>query len=487
MFIFADKTHSYPVKTLLFAALLTWASLAARGQTYYLDLTAQLLDVPGRTVAVAQVLDGRTGQPPLGIVYQGLGGKSAAVAFRQGLEPGLTAFVQAQLLPRPTDHVVVLCLRSLHVGETMGGNKQQATAELAADVYERRPDGYHFVQSVGAQASDQGREVTGRHAGHVAQLLGRCLGQLAAADWAAVGARPARTLAQLRTDGPAAGGRSATLILRASPRWGIYHRFDQFLANRPDTSLAFRLDTIRRRFRNPLAAVRWQGVARVRPLVPNELGKSAVPADAWGFSDGRQVFVRYDKQFYPLTRQGNFFTFVAEAPVDQLHAAAQAQAQGRAGLIAGAVGGAMARTSVVDHTAEPMAYGLDLATGALGPYPGLRTPMAPDTAYVYVYCPVQTAANAAPVRVYVDGHEAGLLRPGTYLEVPWTRYGKPMQLCLGSLPTPSPCQYLVPNTAQLNYLKVNPTNASQPWQWVPARQGSADLDELDKRSKESSR
>ncbi|HEX8507640.1 MAG TPA: hypothetical protein VF630_19920 [Hymenobacter sp.] len=471
------------MKSFLLAALLI-TSLVARAQTYYLDLSVQTLDVPIRTMFVEQVLDGRTGNPALGIVYRGLGGKSAAVDFRKGLEPELTAFIQAQLPARLTDHPVVLCLRSLHVGETMGGNKEQATADLTADVYERLPDGYHFVQAVGAQASGQGREVTGRHAGHVALLLTQSFNQLAAADWAAVAARPARTLAQLRTDAPAAGHRSAAArILREVPRRGIYYRFEQFLANRPDTTWTFRLDTVRRHFRNRLAEVRWLGVARVRPLLPNDLGQSPVAATMWGFSDGRQVFVRYDKQFYPLTRQGNFFTFVGEAPTDQLHAAAEAQAQGRAAVIGGAIGGAVARTSVVDHTAEPMVYGLDLVTGALGPYPGPRTPVRPDTAYVYVYRPMQAAASAAPVKVYVEGREVGALGPGTYLEMPWARYGKPMRLCLEGLPTRSPCQYLVPNAAQLNYLKLDPANATQPWQWVPARQGSADLDELDKRGR----
>ena len=263
-----EATIPFPfVKIVLLAVLLLLVGIggAARAQTYYLDLSQQTLDVPGRVVAVEQVLDGRAGTPPIGIAFRGVGSKAAAIAFRQGVGPALTAFMQSQLPARPTDHPVLLCLRRLHLSETLGGTREQATADLAADVYEHRPDGYHFVQSVAGQTSSQGREVTYHHATHLAGLLGQCLGQLYAADWAAVALRPARPLAALAADVPAPSRRAA--ILREAPRRGLYLRFDQFLANRPDTGLVLRVDTLRqRRYASPLATAQWLGVARVRPL-----------------------------------------------------------------------------------------------------------------------------------------------------------------------------------------------------------------------------
>ena len=353
------------MKTVFLAGLLAASTGGAtRAQTFYLDLNQQTLDVPGRVVRVEQVLDGRAGPPPIGIAYRA--GRAAAIGFWEGVAPALTAFVLSQLPGRPTDHPVVLCLRRLHLSETLGGPKEQATADLAADVYEHLPDGYHFVQAVAAQASSEGREVTYRHAPHMAQLLAQCLAQLGAANWAAVAARPVR----------------------------------------------------------------------------------------------------------PLT--------------DPFHAAALAQSQGRTGLIAGAVGAALVRTNVPDHTAEPMPFGLDMMTGALGPYPGIGigTPLRPDTAFMYFYRPVQ-AADAQPVGVFVDGRELGALRPGQYLEVPWARFGKPMRLCLNGVAVANSCQLLVPNAAQLNYLKISTGPAAQPWQWMPPAQGAADLNELDRQAKQT--
>ncbi|MDB5234139.1 MAG: hypothetical protein JWR44_1132 [Hymenobacter sp.] len=473
------------VKTRLLTLLLLCQSLAAQAQTYYLDLTYRTLNLPYRAVAVEQVVDGRPASAPIGIVYQGMRGKSAAVAFRRGPAAELTDFLQAQLPARPTDHRVVLCLRTLHIGETVGGAKEQALADLSADVYEHLPTGYHFVRRVGGHASATGRETTSRHPEHLVQLLSESVNQLAAADWAAVSRQPARTLAELPTDAPAAlaaGGKRGPAILRETLRRGIYYRFEQFLANRPDTFLTFKVDTIRRRYRSELSQAKWEGIARVRPLVAVGRGSYDVPTGVWGFSYGQQAFVQYDKQFFPLMRQSSFFTFVAEAPTDQLHAAALAEAQGRTAVLAGAVGAALARTRVPDHTAEPMAYRLDLLTGALGPYPGLHAPAPNDTAYVYVYRPLQ-AGSVVPVMVYAEGQAVGSLLPGQYLEVPWSRFGKPLKLCLTGIPTAGSCQYVVPNTAQLNYLRINPATAGRPWQWVPPAQGSAELDEIDKKAK----
>lgn len=474
----------------LWLALLLAVAPAVRAQTYYLDLTNQALTLSDNTLGVEKVMDGRAGQPPIGIVYRGLGGKSAAVAFRQGLETELTSFMQIQLPVRATGgHTVVLCVRTLHIGEIVGGKKEQAIAELTADVYEHLPDGYHFVRGVGAHASAYGHETTGLHAGHLVQLLNQCLGQVTEATWATVARQPARTLAQLPADDPVAlgaAGRGAA-ILREAPRRGLYYRFENFLANRPDTVSPFFVDTIRRRYQSRLAETQWLLVARVRPLAGSAAHHGGVPPDLWGFSDGRQVFVLHDKQFYPLMRQGNSFTFVGEAPVDVLYQAIQSERQARAGAMGGLVGGAIAgatSSGMPDHTAEPMAYGLDLRTGAVSPYPGLHTTLRPDTAYVYVYqLPQNQPAGAGRVIVVAGGREAGVLGPGQYLEVPSARFGKPLRLCLTGLPLANPCLLVVPNTTQLNYLKIDAANPRQPWQWMTATQGAADLDELDKHAK----
>jgi hypothetical protein len=179
------------MKQLLLSLVLVAACLGARAQAYYLDLSHQRLEVPGRTVAVEQVLDGRHGDLPMGYAYRGLSNnRPLAIAFRQGLGPELTAYIQRQLPARPTDRQLVLCLRQLHLNEEHTLGIEGATAYLNLDVYLHLPDGYHFVQSIASHTAARAPEVTKLHAVHLARMLNYCLGQLAQADWARGPAQP---------------------------------------------------------------------------------------------------------------------------------------------------------------------------------------------------------------------------------------------------------------------------------------------------------
>lgn len=279
------------MKQLLLTFLLLASSLTVWAQEYYLNLSRQRLEVPGRTVAVEQVLDGRRGDLPLGYVYQGLtNSRPMTVAFRQGVGPELTAFIQGQLPAQLTNHALVLCLRQLHLNEehTQTLGMETATAYLNLDAYLHLPDGYHFVQSIASHTETKAPEVTALHAGHLARMLGYCLTQLSQADWAAAAALPALPLAQLPADVPVAQpnrqpAAPAAAILRERPRRGVYRSFQQFLANQPDSRRALRLDTIQPNLRSYTAWQQWQRVPWVRPLVADSLGKWSEPAGIWGF------------------------------------------------------------------------------------------------------------------------------------------------------------------------------------------------------------
>lgn len=467
------------MKALLLSLVLVVASLGARAQEYYLDLNRQRLEVPGRTVAVEQVLDGRHGDLSLGYVYRGLSNnRPLAVAFRQGMGPELSAFIQRQLPARTTDHPLVLCVRQLHLNEEHTLGTEGATAYLSLDAYQHLPDGYHFVQSIASHTSARASEVTKLHAVHLARMLNYCLGQLSRADWAAVPAQPALTLAQLPADVPVALPSRTPVaqqpaILRERPRRGVYRSFAQFLANRPDSRYVLRLDTVQPRLRSYLAWQQWQRVPWVRPLVFDSLGRWSEPTGIWGFSDGQCLFVQHDQNYFPLLRQGTFFTTVGNAPLDkgtsQIQAAARAQAAYTSSQ-------PLLPPSVTD---VPVCYAVDMQSGELHPYPGLRAPTRPDTAYVYVYRPAQ-ALGPSRVQVWLNGKQAGTLRPGEYLELPWPYYATLFSLCLTDGASGSACQHLMPDVTQPNFLRVSFSPEAPLWQWVPPTQGLAELDELDR-------
>jgi hypothetical protein len=46
--------------------------------------------------------------------------------------------------------------------------------------------------------------------------------------------------------------------------------------------------------------------------------KDSIITDAWGFSDGNRLFIRYGGNFYPLYRTGDNFEFFAEDNSQQI-------------------------------------------------------------------------------------------------------------------------------------------------------------------------
>jgi hypothetical protein len=448
----------------------------ARAQVYYLTLKNQTIDVPNRTVYVEQVVDGRVGQPAIGTVYRGLQNQRATVLFQQGLEPELTALLRQQLPSRPTDHAVVLCIRQLRVGEVINGLSERASADLAADVYAHLPDGYHFVRSVADHTSDRALETTARHAPHLASLLSRCLMQLSETDWTQAGHHPARTLAQLPADRPPVALRPAILKV-ARPRPGIYHYFEEFLANRPDTTLQLQFDTLRQ------SADGWEGTTLLQAKARNANGERVPPREIWGFSDGRQTYLgqrhpRFmNSVYYPLVRQDDLYTFVAPAPLDvsALNQRALNQNYGASIRAAGQTG-KTALNGQEDTSRQPAAYALDMRTGQAALFPPLGQPQRPDTAFIYVYQPLNGHSEAQ--RLLMNDREVGQLQPGQYLELAWPHYGSPVRLTLGK--AGGPTLLVVPSTSTPNYVKLVPGSALSPWQWMPVRLGEAEVDALDK-------
>ncbi|MDO7874277.1 hypothetical protein Q5H93_05995 [Hymenobacter sp. ASUV-10] len=450
---------------LLLLALLGGLGLArpARAQVFYLDLSAQPISLPVRTMHVEQVLDGRpAGSPSLGLVYQGLNNRPATVEFRRGLAPELTEWLQQRLPALAGDQPVVLCVRQLRVSEVIGGFGEKAKAELAFDVYAHLPDGYHFVRRLSGHDEQAGLDMTLTHATNVARVLQKCLQLLAAMPWQQAAQQPALRLEQLVADKPVA--LALPPVLRAAvPARGIYHRPAQFLANEPDTTLSLGLDTLY------LQTPGWEGTARLRPSARTPQGSRVSPRELWGFSDGRQAYIRHGSAFRPLVRQGDFYTFVSGAPVD----VQVAKRRSTNIIMYGAVGGLLTSDGD-DITGRPVVYALDVRTGQAGPFPlpGQAPPI--DTAFVYVYRP--PGGPAAAQRLLVNNQEVGWLRPGDFLEVPCRYLGRAVRFSLSQ--PDGPTLLVVPDAKSANYLKLT-THSKACWEWMPPRLGAADVDALE--------
>jgi len=431
----------------------------------------QPLRVPGLPIYVEQVVNGQGGSPVIGIKHSSQD-RQEAVMFRQSLEADLTAWLQQKMPQRPSDHVLALCFRQLRIGEAPRASTRNLTPAIgtvAIDVFERLPDGYHFVRQIASHSSG-GIESTYLPSYLLAQLLQRSLMQLADTDWTRPRQQPALSLAQLTAPVPAKASSRAAILRASAPRRGVYFSFEQFLTNRPDTTTRLSLDTLRS------DAKGWEGTIRLQPTVYRSNGQRVGKHEVWGYSDGRQAYLRHNNSYRALTRQGDFFTFVGPAPHKEVITMSSPQPMGMGtGTTTVPAQGYFNN----DNSSPPVAYALDMRSGLGLPYPRPGQPPRADTAFVYVYRPLGGQAEARSV--LVDDREVGQLRPGQFLEVTCTGLTRPMRVSTG---TPGgPALLFLPDAATANYLKLVSSSAISPWQYMLPRQGEAEVDALEKQRK----
>ena len=103
------------------------AGQAAQAQVYYLDLGKQVLSLSERAMYIEQVLDGRTKRTGIGTVHRGAYNALQQADLGPNVPQALTAWVQAQLPQRPTDHPIVLVVGQLALTEEITAFSEKAS------------------------------------------------------------------------------------------------------------------------------------------------------------------------------------------------------------------------------------------------------------------------------------------------------------------------------------------------------------------------
>ena len=455
---------------LLLALLLAGAGAgqAARAQVYYLDLSKQVLSLPDRAVHVEQVLDGRAKRTGIGTVHRGVYNALQPADLRPSVPQALTAWMQSQLPPRPTDHPVVLVVRQLALAEEINAFSEKASLDLAIDVYAHLADGYHFVLSAAELVESKGLETTARHPANLALALQRCLAQCQSVNWAQLPPQPARTLAELQQLGhPAAPALVYAILTDSVHRKGYYPTFLAFRNNQPVTEPALSVAS------TPRTAKGWEGTLEVVPtLAPTPTAPSETLRKVWGFSDGKQLYVLHNRRYLPLTRDGSVFRFVGFAGPDP-------GAVGTAGYLAGPLGAGIAAAST---TSKPADFTLDMVTGAVSPFRETSGPAPADTALIYVYR--RAGTTPGPTRVLLNGKVVAELGEWQFATIPWTDKLHEVSLCLEG--AAGQCAAFIPEFGRTAYVEVarNPTDAAKPaLEQVAAKKGVFDLRVIRARTK----
>lgn len=437
---------------------------------YVIDLSAQPLVVPGRTFYIRQVLDGRAVRGGIGTVRRGLANVPQRADLRPTVAGALQALFDQQLPARPADQPVLALVRALHVQEDLTITTEQATDVAALDFYLLDAQGNaHLALATRDTVRSRGLETTARHPRQLAQALQAGLVQLAGMSWGTVAAQPGRPVAELVAARSAASPTYPALTDSVRPA-GYYRTFLDFRNNSP---VAGPLVVVPER----VFGKGWAGISTYTPHLPEPDGARGAPLrGAWGFSDGRQVYVFFHKRYWLLARQGNGFGFVGPGAADPGAASTAAVVGGIAGgVVGGVVGGAMAANST---SGRPIDYTLDLLTGNITTLTDDERTAPPDTVRLHLYCR-KSSLGTRPEPVYLNGTLVGQLAENQALTIPYTDHLSEVRLRLGTRKDRE--LVLRPDFLAPVYIKVSryPDDDTLPaLEVVPAKVGTADLQAL---------
>ncbi|MGI4867613.1 MAG: hypothetical protein ACRYFZ_27080 [Janthinobacterium lividum] len=384
---------------------------------YVIDLSEQTLAVPGRTFFIKQVLDGRTRRAGIGTVRRGMANMPQRAELKPTVATALQALLTQQLPARPTDQPVLALVRTLHVQENITFTSEQASDDVALDFYLLDgQDNAHFALSTHENVQSKGMETTGRHPRQLAQALQACLAQLASADWVSVAAQPGRPVAELLAGTRPVASRAYPVLTDSVRPAGYYPTFLDFRNNTPVASPALVVVPER------VFGKGWGGVSTYTPYLQEADGtRGAQLREAWGFSDGRQVYLYYRKRYWQLARQGDSFGFVGPGTSDPGAASTGA-------VLGGLAGGAIAAAST---SGRPTDFTLDLLTGRVSTLSDDERPTAPDTVLLHVYCR-KSSLGSKPEPVYLNGKLIGQIAENQTFTIPYTDHMSEVRLRLGS-------------------------------------------------------
>jgi len=444
--------------------LLATARPAAAQQVYHVELSGQPLALPTRTFFIKQVADGRPSRVPIvGTVLRGMGNVPRPADLQPSPALALQAVCDAQLPARPTDQPVLAVVRALFVQENMTFTTEQARDDLGLDFYLLDAAGQaHFALSATETVASKGMETTGRHGRQLVQALQACLTQLAATDWASAAARPGVPVADAVAGRPGDAGPAYPVLAEAGRRAGFYRTFLDFRNNTPIETPALVVESKANTHQG------WGGSAVYLPYLQRPDGSAGEALrGAWGFSDGKQLFIYQRNGYYLLLRHEDGFRFLGPSGPDP-------QAMTTGALLGGVAGGLAASASTSN---QPTDYSLDLRTGRVAPLElaTVRVPAVERPTQVFVYRPRAAKGPAARLRLGA-GQPVRELAAGDYLELAPVA-GQPLQISLLPLTGPEMPLTVVPTSEAPTYLECQPTGAA-PLRQVDATTGAAALTKI---------
>ncbi len=247
------------------------------------------------------------------------------------------------------------------------------------------------------------------------------------------------------------------------PRAGFYYTLEEFWRNQPSEPGTPDVET------RPYLTTDWAGALEVKPYRRTVDGKRVLATNIWGFSDGKDFYLRLKQNFYKLERRGQGFIFYGRIGDDPAYRAAVA-ANGNStnsGLFASAAAPSPERRARFSFSLLTGSTSLD--QGAIAP------PLATRPTHLFVYRPRNAKGPAVRIRLAPD-QPARELSAGELLTFE-PASDQPVHVYLLPEAGPEASLTITPTAELPTYLECRPATAT-PLRLVKDTEGAAAVTRL---------
>lgn len=442
----------FTLLTILFNLL----QLTAWSQVYKISLAKQTVELPGRHFYVSDIIDARISKNNIGWVQRGPVNSRREANLEKGFKPELTDFFNRNLPAQSNLPAVIVKILKFQVSEHTTAFSEFAKAEVAMDfIYQKDNQFYHLFRGIGVEKR-YGLDVTAGHDDNIKTAIEQCLKQFSreSIEQHLAKANPA-TWADVSKDFLATLETHDYPILTDSVmKKGIYESFLDFRNNKALPAHNLVIEKVNR------TSKQLQNIYEVKPYLLEADGSKKPLKHVWGFSDGENLYIHHNKDYFLIDRDGNTFSFYGYGPLQTNTAAVIA-----GGVAGGMIGGAI--VGAATQKATQAEYILDMMTGHILSVENAQVAITPTSVAEYpakinIYW-WDGAASAGALDIYVNDSLAHTIQPKSQVVLEWENMRTEMKICVKN--QQEACFTFIPTFNKINYLAcsvVTKGGANQP-------------------------
>jgi hypothetical protein len=394
-----------PAYLLLFFCIQPFSNLFSQDQFFRIRLSDFAPEISLKGYYIERVINVTDDGAIIGFVQRGMANKKQAAVLDPSVEADVTTFLQAALTPSDGAIPLIIRVNKIFIYEVTA-SADWAFADLNLSFI--RHDGSRLVHlfDAGISMKKSSIDATGAHVPNLIKCFDSCFANFEAAV-AAHRTYDHEITQQDLLKNPLSDPGSFPVFQSGPLPKGILRTFNDFRDAHADTTVHFQVKYHESRSDSDLV--------RARLTYPVWY----VPKPCWGFSDGKDVFMKIESNYYRLKREKDRFVSFIGYKSQNGDAGAIIIAGGILGGIAGALIAAAATSAMPSvkgaykGEVESDYFIVDFSNGEL------TTPEVPEFLRVEsrtVFFLSKTSPEDEPVTIFINGEYKARLTRGQYFE-----------------------------------------------------------------------